>query len=349
MVIGTKEIGKGHTYIIAELSGNHNQDIELAKQTIIATANTGADAIKLQTYRADTITIDCDNKYFQTKSDGLWAGQTLYQLYQKAFTPWEWHEELMALANSLGLDCFSSPFDPTAVDFLETLNVPAYKIASFEITDIPLIEYVASKQKPVIISTGIANEEDIQLAINACHRQNNKEVIILKCTSAYPTPIASANLSAISTIQKKYGVLSGLSDHTLGSLAPTIAVTLGASVIEKHIILDKSIPGVDKDFSLDIAEFTELVNAVRQVEKALGNGSLAPTQKMIDARTSSRSLFVVDAIQKGETITRQNVKSVRPGYGLHPKFLPSILGKKAKIDLSRGTPLTLEALETNLD
>ncbi len=341
-----KKIGRDFpTYIIAELSGNHNQDFDLAVKTIEAAAKTGVDAIKLQTYTPDTITLDSDLPHFRTREDSLWAGQRLYELYKKAYTPWEWQPKLKHIANELGLHCFSSPFDKSSVDFLEKMEVPAYKIASFEITDIPLIEYVAAKQKPIIISTGIANEEDIQLAVDACQKQSNGQLAILKCTSAYPTPLEDANLNAIPLIAEKFKTVVGLSDHTLSNIAPVVAVSLGARIIEKHIILDKSLGGVDSAFSLDPAEFKELVDSVRDAEKALGQATLEPNEKMMSAKNSSRSLFAVKDIQSGETITHDNVRSLRPGLGLHPRYLPHILGKKVKNSVRKGMPLSLDVFE----
>ncbi|MHA7829961.1 MAG: pseudaminic acid synthase [Flagellimonas sp.] len=326
-------------FIIAELSANHNGDIEIAKKTIIAAKEAGANAIKLQTYTPDTLTIDCDNEYFQIHEGTLWDGKTLYELYGEAYTPWEWHEELFKLAKSEGMICFSSPFDKSAVDFLEELNVPAYKIASFEIQDIPLIEYAASKNKPMIMSTGIANLEDIQLAIDACHKMGNREIILLKCTSSYPAPLELANLKTIPDLKERFNVKVGFSDHTYGSLAPTVAVTLGARVIEKHFILDKSIGGPDADFSLDVNEFKDMVDKVRDTERLLGTVSYEISEKVKKNRKFARSLFLVSDVKAGERITENNVKSIRPGYGMHPKYLNKILGKTFSQDIERGTPL----------
>jgi pseudaminic acid synthase len=326
-------------FIIAELSANHNGDIEIAKKTIIAAKEAGANAIKLQTYTPDTLTIDCDNEYFQIHEGTLWDGKTLYELYGEAYTPWEWHEELFKLAKSEGMICFSSPFDKSAVDFLEELNVPAYKIASFEIQDIPLIEYAASKNKPMIMSTGIANLEDIQLAIDACHKMGNREIILLKCTSSYPAPLELANLKTIPDLKERFNVKVGFSDHTYGSLAPTVAVTLGARVIEKHFILDKSIGGPDADFSLDMNEFKDMVDKVRDTERLLGTVSYEISEKVRKNRKFARSLFLVSDVKAGERITENNVRSIRPGYGMHPKFLNEVLGKTFRDDYLKGTPL----------
>lgn len=331
-----------NTFIIAELSANHNQNISIAKETIYAMKDSGADAVKLQTYTPDTITLDCNNEYFQIKQGTLWDGQTLYELYKKAYTPWEWHCELKELADKLGLVFFSTPFDKTAVDFLEKLNVPIYKIASFEITDIPLIEYVSSKKKPVIISTGIATLEDIELAVATCRNNGCENITLLKCTSAYPAPIEEANLSTIPDMAKRFNVKVGLSDHTLGILVPITAVALGATVIEKHFILDKSLGGPDASFSLEPKEFTEMAKAIREVEKAIGKVSYDISKNVQKNRIFARSLFVVADIKEGELITEYNVKSIRPGYGLHPKYLKDILGKKVKTTVHRGEPIKLE-------
>jgi len=343
MKIGNKSIGGANPcFIIAELSANHNGDLNVAIETIRAAKKTGADAIKLQTYTPDTLTIDCDNKHFKIEGGTLWDGKTLYELYGEAYTPWEWHKKLFEVAEEEGLICFSSPFDFTAVDFLETLDVPAYKIASFEIQDIPLIEYAASKGKPIIMSTGIAEEADIQLAVDTCRNAGNNDIILLKCTSSYPAPLELANLNTIPDLKKRFGVEVGFSDHTYGSLAPTVATTLGAKVIEKHFILDKSIGGPDADFSLDVAEFTELVDKVRDTEKLLGKVSYEISEKVKNNKKFARSLFVVKDVKAGEKITKENIRSIRPGYGLHPKFYNEILGKKFSENIKKGTPLKQE-------
>lgn len=331
------------TFIIAELSANHNGSIEIAKETILAAKRSGADAIKLQTYTADTITLNVKSDDFLIKGT-IWDGHYLYDLYKEAFTPWEWHKELFEVAKKESLVCFSSPFDKTAVDLLEELDCPIYKIASFEITDIPLIEYAASKGKPVIISTGIANEKDIELALEACQRMGNNQVTLLICTSAYPAKIEDANLVMIKDMAEKYGVTTGLSDHTLGSLVPTLSIAMGAKVIEKHFILDKKIGGPDASFSLDEKEFTEMVESVRNAEKAMGFIDYSLTPGKQKSRVFSRSLYVAEDIKKGEIITEQNVRSVRPGYGLHPKYYMEVLGKKVLMDLKKGEPLSLKFL-----
>lgn len=324
-------------FIIAELSANHNGSKETAVETIRAAKRTGADAIKLQTYRADTITLDAKEKDFLIEGDSIWAGQNLFSLYEKAYTPWEWHKELFRVAKEEGLICFSSPFDTTAVDLLETLDNPIYKIASFEITDIPLIRYVASKGKPMIISTGIATTDDIALALKTCKEEGNDQVSLLKCTSSYPAPMEEANLVMIRDLAQRFGVTTGLSDHTLGITAPVIAVTQGAKIIEKHFILDKSIGGPDASFSLDEIEFTQMVKAVRETELAIGKVDYTLTEKQQQGRNFSRSLYIAKDVNKGDLVTMENLRSVRPGYGMHPKNLPSLLGKKFKINCKKGT------------
>lgn len=326
-------------FIIAELSANHQGDINVALETIKAAKRAGADAVKLQTYTADTITLDVKNSHFKINHGTAWDGRYLYDLYKEAFTPWKWHEELFRVAKEEGLVCFSSPFDFTAVDFLEKLHTPIYKIASFEITDIPLIEYVASKGKPIIISTGIATIEDIELAIKTCNDVGNYDITILKCTSQYPAKLEDANLLTIPDIKNRFGVKVGLSDHTLGITAPAVAVVLGAKVIEKHIILDKSIGGPDAHFSLDEAEFKLMVDAVRQAESALGQVDYELTEAKKKSRAFSRSLFVVKSVKAGEIITKDNVRSIRPGFGMHPRFYNEIIGKLFTKDIEKGQPL----------
>lgn len=346
MKIGKKIIGGSNPcFIIAELSANHNGSLEIAIQTIRAAKKAGADAIKLQTYTPDTLTIDCDNDYFKIEVGTLWDGKTLYQLYGEAYTPWEWHKKLFEVAKKEGLICFSSPFDKTAVDFLEDLNVPAYKIASFEIQDIPLIKYAASKGKPIIISTGIATEEDIQLAVDTCKSVGNKDIVLLKCTSAYPAPLELANLNTIKDIKNRFNVEVGFSDHTYGYLAPAIATALGAKIIEKHFILDKSIGGPDADFSLNPQEFSEMVQAVRDTEKLIGTVNYEIDKKVQKNKKFARSLFVVKDVKAGDKITEQNIRSIRPGYGLHPKYYEVVLGKKFIKDVKRGEPLCFDQIE----
>lgn len=327
------------TFIIAELSANHGGEIAIAIETIKAAKRAGADAIKLQTYTADTITLNSTKDYFKIDHGTHWDGQYLYDLYKEASLPWEWHQKLFEVAKEEGLVCFSSPFDKTAVDLLEELNAPIYKIASFEITDIPLIEYIASKGKPVILSTGIATIEDIELAIETCHKAGNHQITVLKCTSAYPAAPEDANLLTIPDIKERFGVEVGLSDHTMGIEAPVVAVALGAKVIEKHFILDKSIGGPDAHFSLDESEFTQMVQAVRKAELMLGKVDYEMTEKKAKSRQFSRSLFVVEGMKAGDVITEKNVRSIRPGFGMHPKFLKDLVGKTVNQDLESGTPL----------
>lgn len=345
MKIGNYTLDKNSgVFIIAELSANHNGSINVALETIKAAKRAGADCIKLQTYRADTITIDSQKDDFLIKGT-IWEGQNLYKLYEEAYTPWEWHETLFKAAADEGLVCFSSPFDPTSVALLEALNTPAYKIASFEITDIPLIELVASKGKPVIISTGIAEEADIRLALDACHRMGNYEIALLKCTSSYPAPMNEANLVMVRDMAEKFGVITGLSDHTMGNTAPVVATCFGGKIIEKHFILDRSIGGPDASFSMNEAEFTAMVQAVREAEQAIGIVDYALTDKQQKGKDFCRSLYVVEDIQEGELITENNVRSIRPGFGLHPKFLPEIVGKRAVKALEKGARFDLSFVQ----
>lgn len=339
MNIGEFEIGK-RVLIIAELSANHGHDINIAKETIKAAKEVGADAIKIQTYTADTLTIDCDNEYFKLSGGTIWDGRTLYDLYNEAYTPWEWQKELMEYCNELGLVFFSTPFDKTAVDFLEELNVPAYKVASFEIMDIPLIEYIASKGKPMIISTGVATLTDIEEAVNVCRLMGNNQIILLNCTSSYPAKIEDANLKMIPNMKETFGVEVGLSDHTMGITVPVVSIALGAKVIEKHFILDKSIGGPDASFSLEPSEFKQMVEAVRDAEKALGTVDYSMNDKKQKSRLLGRSLFIVKDVKAGELFTNENIRSIRPGYGLAPKHSKNVLGKSAKNDIVRGTPLS---------
>ncbi len=340
MRIGNFEIGeKSKTFIIAELSANHGHDFDIAVKTIHAAKESGADAIKLQTYTPDTITIDCDNEYFQIKQGTIWDGTTLYKLYKQAYTPWEWQPKLKQIAEELGLICFSSPFDKSAVNFLEKMNVPAYKIASFEIVDIPLIEYVASKGKPVIISTGIATENEIEDAVNVCRKIGNDDIALLKCTSEYPAPIENANLKTIPYLKEKFKTIVGLSDHTVGTIVSSTAVALGAQIIEKHFILDRNIGGPDASFSMEPQEFKNLVNNIRQTELSIGEATFKLSEKIRQSRTFARSLFAVKDIKSGEVFTNDNIQSIRPAHGLPPKFIDSIIGKTAKTDIKKGTPL----------
>lgn len=333
---------KKSTYIIAELSANHGHKLENALASVRAAKAAGADAIKIQTYTADTITLDCDSEDFQVRSGTIWDGMNLHQLYDQAYTPWEWHKAIFDEAKKVGIECFSTPFDKSAVDFLEELENPIYKIASFEITDIPLIEYAASKQKPMIISTGVATPEDIQLAIDTCHKVGNYDITLLHCVSAYPAPLEHVNLHTMMDMSKRYGVKVGLSDHTLGSDVAIASAALGASVIEKHFILDRSIGGPDAAFSMQQDEFFSMVQSIRNVEKALGIVKYKDDPSQIPGREFSRSLYVAEDINEGEIITEKNVRPVRPGYGLHPKYLPEIIGRRVNKAILKGKRISLE-------
>ena len=332
------------TFIVAELSANHGHKLEVALESVRAAKETGADAVKIQTYTADTITLNCDADDFKVKGT-LWDGRTLYDLYQEAYTPWEWHQAIFDESQKCGIICFSTPFDKTAVDFLEDLGNPIYKIASFEITDIPLIRYIASKQKPIILSTGIAMEEDIRLALDTIYAEGNKDVTLLKCTSAYPAPIEEANLLTIPDMRNRFGCKVGLSDHSEGSAVPMTAVALGAEVVEKHFIIDRSIGGPDAAFSMNAEEFAKMVQDVRNVEKALGSVYYPTDPSKIKGREFSRSLYIAEDMKAGDVITEQNVRSVRPGYGLHPQYLPELFGKKAKRNIEKGTRFTWDLVE----
>ncbi|MCT7446173.1 pseudaminic acid synthase [Aliarcobacter skirrowii] len=337
--IGNFDLEKDGVYIIAELSANHGGKIEIAKETIKAAKEIGANAIKLQTYTADTLTLNSDNEDFIIKGGTLWDDKKLYDLYQEAYLPWEWHQELFDYARSIDIDIFSSPFDKSAVDFLEQFNPSAYKIASFEITDYELVRYTASKGKPIIISTGIATIDEIQDVVDICRSVGNENIILLKCTSEYPAKLEEANLKTIPNMKDTFGVEVGFSDHTLGTTAPVVATTLGAKVIEKHFILDKSIGGADAEFSLDKQEFADMIKAVRDTEKLLGKVDYTLTEKKKKSRQFARSLYVSKDIKKGEILTEENIRSVRPGYGLHPKYLKDFLGKVAERDYEFGERL----------
>lgn len=326
-------------FIIAELSANHNGSLETAIETIRAAKRAGADAIKLQTYTADSMTIDSNSVDFTINNGSIWDGKSFYELYKEAHTPWEWHPKLFEIAKEEGLICFSSPFDKKSVDFLNDLKVPCYKIASFEITDIPLIEYVASKGKPIILSTGIAKLEDIELALKTIRRISDIQIVLLKCTSSYPSPLEQANLAMIPEFENYFDVIPGLSDHTLGSTAPIVATCLGAKIIEKHFILDRTIGGPDASFSLDEKEFTQLVKDIRNAEAAIGKVGYTLSKDQENARDFSRSLFIVKDVVEGEIIDNSNVCSLRPNLGIAPKNLTFILGKKFNGTYKNGTPL----------
>lgn len=345
MTIGNYKIDQtSPVFIIAELSANHNGSLDVAIETIRAAKRAGANAIKLQTYTADTLTLNVRNDDFKISGGTLWDDRYLYDLYKEAYTPWEWHQALFDVAKEDGLICFSSPFDKTAVDFLENLGVPAYKIASFEITDIPLIEYVASKGKPIIISTGIAESDDIHLALDACKRMGNSDIALLKCTSSYPAPVDEANMIMVKDLAESFGVVAGLSDHTMGSTVPIVATVLGAKIIEKHFILNHDIGGPDAEFSMDELEFTAMVNAVRDAEKAIGTVDYNLTPKQKKGRDFARSLYVAEDIAEGEVFTEKNVRSVRPGFGLHPKYFREIIGEVSNVKVAAGNRFSLDLI-----
>ncbi|WP_270446842.1 pseudaminic acid synthase [Fusobacterium varium] len=331
--------------IIAEISANHGHSIDVVKKSIELAKESGADAIKIQTYTPDTITLNCDNEYFQINNGTIWDGTTLYKLYQEAYTPWEWHKELFNYAKEIGIEIFSTPFDKTAVDLLEELETPIYKIASFEINDIPLIEYAASKRKPMIISTGVGTEEEIKEAVEACRKMGNEDITLLQCTSQYPAKLEDANLIMIKDLAERFNVKAGLSDHTMGSLVATTAVAMGAEVIEKHFIIDRSLGGPDSRFSMTPIEFREMVENIRNVEKMFGKISYEITEKKKKSFKFKRSLFISKDINKGEIITEENIKSVRPADGISPKYYNHVLGKKVRKDLKFGTPLLFEDIE----
>jgi len=336
--IGNRKIGKEcPVFIVAEMSANHLQKFDIAVKIIKKAKWAGADAIKLQTFTPDTITINCNNEYFRIKQ-GIWKEQTLYELYKKAYMPWGWQPKLKEIAEEEGLIFFSTPSDKTSVDFLENINVPAYKVASLEITDIPLIEYIALKGKPVILSLGIANYTDMKKAVRTCRKQSNSQVAVLKCVSVYPTPLEEVNLKTI-TFLKDIGVVTGISDHTLSTSIPVASVALGASIIEKHLTLDRGLGGPDATFSLEPDEFKIMVESVREVEKALGKVTFDLTAKMKKGRELTRSLFVVEDIKAGEVFTEKNIRSIRPGYGLSPVLIKEVIGNKAVCGIKKGTPL----------
>ena len=339
--IGRRAVGPGEpVYIVAEISANHRQDYDEAVRLVKAAKTAGANAVKLQTLTPDTITLRSDREYFRVGGGTLWDGRTLYDLYEEAHMPWEWQPKLQKVARDEGLELFSSPFDPTAVDFLERMDVPAYKVASFEIVDLPLITKMARTGKPLIISTGMATIEEIEEALGAARTGGTKEIVLLKCNSGYPAPPEEMNLRTIPDMRERFRVPVGLSDHTLGIAAAVAAVSLGACLIEKHFTLSRSVPGPDSAFSLEPAEFKEMVEAVRTAERALGSPRYGPTPAEAKMLPFRRSLFVVADVKKGEAFTDKNVRSIRPANGLHPRHLKEVLGKHAVRDIAKGTPLT---------
>ena len=333
------------TFIIAEMSGNHNGDFNRAVKIMEEAKKAGADAIKVQTYTADTITLDCDDPCFQITQGTLWDGMTLHKLYETAYTPWEWQPKLQKLAKEMGLIFFSSPFDPSSVDFLEEMNVPAYKIASFEINDIPLIRKIARLGKPMIFSTGIAYLADIELALQTCREEGNEQVILLKCCSAYPTPYEDIHLRTIPHMAETFDALTGLSDHTMGPAVAGAAVALGARVVEKHMTLKRSDGGPDAAFSMEPREFQQMVEQIRMIEKALGHVNYSLSEKQIREREHSRSLFIAKDIKKGDVLTPENLRSVRPANGLHTKYYEALLGKKVNQDCKLGTPMSFSLID----
>jgi pseudaminic acid synthase len=340
MIINKRQISKGKpTYIIAEMSSNHNQDFNQAVKIIKASKGVGADAIKLQTYTPDAITIDCNNNYFRIKGT-IWEGKNLYKLYGEAYTPWDWQPRLKEIANELGLDLFSTPFDYTAVDFLEDMGVPAYKVSSFELIDLPLIRRVAQTGKPIILSTGMAALGEIGEAIRTIREAGGNDLALLKCTSAYPAPPDEINLRTIPHLSEAFHVPVGISDHTLGIAVPVAAVALGACIVEKHLTLSRTIGSHDKDFSLEPHEFKAMVEAIRITEKSLGRVSYEVTDHEASSRTFRRSLFVVENMKKGDVFREENVRSIRPGYGLSPRYFKDVLGRRAAREIERGTPLS---------
>jgi pseudaminic acid synthase len=346
MKINEKNVGTGQpVYIVAELSANHGGSLEKAKQTIRAAAEAGADAIKVQTYRADTVTIDCDSEIFTIKGGTIWDGANLYSLYEQAYTPWEWHGELQQVAHECGLGFFSSPFDNTAVDFLEELNVPCHKVASFELVDLPLLRKMGSTGKPVIMSTGMASKEEIREAVDVLKAAGCGELILLKCTSSYPADPAEANLNTLPDLASEFGCPVGLSDHTMGIAVSVASIALGACLIEKHFTLSRADGGPDSSFSLEPAEFKALVESVRIAEQSLGTVCYGGTESEEKSKAHRRSLFVVKDVKKGELFTAENVRVIRPANGLHPRELDNVLGKMATQDIAFGTPLNWKMVE----
>ena len=344
LTINHRPVGPGHpVYIIAEMSANHHQNFDQAVKIIEAAKAAGADAVKLQTYTPETITIDCDTEYFRIKGT-IWEGKNLYELYGEAFTPWEWQPKLKAIADKLGIVLFSTPFDPTAVDFLEKMDVPAYKVASFELVDLPLLSKIAQTGKPIIMSAGMATLAEIDEAVRTIRRAGGRELALLKCVSAYPAPPEETHLRTIAHLSETFGLPAGLSDHTLGIAVPVAAAALGASIIEKHVTLSRSTPGPDSSFSLEPSELAEMVAAIRTAEKAVGRVCYDVTDAQKASRVFRRSLFAVADIAAGERFTKDNVRSIRPGNGLHPRYLDTVLQRRARMAIARGTPLSFDLL-----
>lgn len=342
MKVGNKEIGAGFpAYVIAEMSANHAGSLTHAKEIIHAAKESGADCIKIQTYTPDTMTIDCDNDYFKI-SEGTWDGENLYHLYEKAYTPWEWQQELKEEAEKAGIDFLSTPFDKTSVDFLEELGVECYKIASFELVDLPLISYIAAKGKPIIMSTGMSTLGEIEQAVQTIKNAGNSQFALLRCASAYPAITDDMNIKTMQNMEQIFQVPVGLSDHSMGSVGAVTAVALGAKIIEKHFCMDRSIENPDSSFSMNPAEFAQMVKDIRQAEKAIGTVKYGVSRQEESNIVFRRSIFCVQDIKKGEKLSEQNVRIIRPGYGLEPKYYPQVLGQRALRDIKRGTPLRLE-------
>ena len=346
MKIGRTEIHQeGGTFIIAELSCNHLGSYKVAEQTVKAMKEAGADCLKLQTDSLDDkgSTIDCDNRFFKIEGNTLWDGRNLFDLYKETYTPWEWHEPLFKLAEELGMEFFSTPYSPESADFLESLDVPAYKIASFELVDLPLVRHIAKKGKPLIMSTGMAELEDIEAAVQACREAGNSEIALLKCTSSYPARAEEANVRTIPNMIERFGVVCGVSDHTMGAAVPAASTALGGRIVEKHFILDRKLGGPDGPFSMMPGEFKHMVDMIRDVEKALGNVQYSLPAARKKQKIFGRSLFIVSPLEPGDTLTSENVRSIRPGYGMAPCMMKKVLGKRVNQKVERGTPLT-EAL-----
>jgi len=344
--INGHKIGPGQpVYVVAEISANHNQKYEEAVKLVHAAKEVGADAVKIQTYTADTMTLPCATKYFQIGKGTIWEGKNLYELYQEAHTPWDWQPQLKKEAEKIGIDLFSSAFDDTAIDFLEDMGVPAHKVASFELVDISLIERMAKTGKPLIISTGMASLEEIEEALTAARKAGAQEIVLMKCTSAYPAPPEEMNLRSIPDMMEKFKVPVGLSDHTIDKVAAISAVALGACMIEKHLTLSRSVKGPDSEFSLEPEEFRSMVQAIRECEKALGKVSYGANERESHSLRFRRSLFVVEDVKEGEALTHRNLRAIRPGDGLAPKYFEKVLGKKLKKSVSKGTPLSWELVE----